>query len=153
MISSIQNGGRARRRWGLAAACVALTAIQFAVSADSFKVRLTPVPIDPAIAASTTGHGSATAELDGRRLKISGNFDGLQGAATVAHLHQGPARGVRGPSIAELKVPATTGGDFTAELTLTGAQAEALRQGRVYLQIASASAPDPDGNLWGWLLP
>jgi hypothetical protein len=48
-------------------------------------------------------------------------------------------------------VPQATGGSFNAELTLTAAQAEAVRRGKVYIQIHSTSAPD--GNLWGWLLP
>jgi CHRD domain len=130
---------------------VLLLALSAAVSAaDNFRVRLRPVPIDPATAASTTGEGSATATLDGRKLTLTGTFTGLKGAATVANLHQGRATGVRGPSIAEVKVPSSPSGTFTAELTLSASQADALRQGRVYLQIHSAAAPD--GNLWGWLL-
>ena len=58
--------------------------------------------------------------------------------------------GVRGPPFADVTVPAATSGDFSAEVALTPAQIEALRQGRIYLQIHSASAPD--GNLWGWVL-
>ncbi len=82
---------------------------------------------------------------------MRGNFAGLKGAATVARLHQGAVMGVRGPAIADVTVPAATSGTFTAELTLTAAQVEELRQGHVYLQIHSETAPD--GNLWGWLLP
>ena len=130
-----------------ALAALALTA----TAADSFRVRLRPVPIEASTAAATTGAGTATAELDGRRLKLTGTFDGLKGAATVAHLHQGPAMGVRGPAIADVTVPAAASGAFSAELTLTAAQADGLRQGQVYLQIHSVSAPE--GNLWGWLLP
>jgi hypothetical protein len=59
--------------------------------------------------------------------------------------------GVRGPAIADVTVPAATGGQFTATVTLTEAQVQALRNGHVYLQIHSATAPD--GNLWGWLVP
>jgi hypothetical protein len=58
--------------------------------------------------------------------------------------------GVRGPAIAELTVPSTSSGSFSVDLALTPEQAQGLRQGRVYIQIHSASAPD--GNLWGWLL-
>ena len=131
------------------AALAALTVLP-ASAADSFKVRLRPVPIEAATAAATTGQGAATAELDGRRLKLTGSFEGLAGAATVAHLHQGSVTGVRGAAIADVAVPMATSGAFSAELTLTAAQAEAVRQGRVYLQIHSTSAPE--GNLWGWLL-
>jgi hypothetical protein len=59
--------------------------------------------------------------------------------------------GVRGPAIAELTVTSGTSGSVGGEVTLTAAQVEGLRQGRIYLQLHSESAPD--GNLWGWLLP
>lgn len=143
---------RARLRNG---ACVtAFAATVFALGAaaqQSFKVRLRPVPIEAATAAATTGAGAATAELTGRRLSLRGSFAGLQGAATAAELHQGPVMGVRGPAFADVAVPAATSGNFSVEVTLTAAQVEALRQGQIYLQIDSASAPD--GNLWGWVLP
>lgn len=128
------------------------TALAFtATAAETFNVRLRPVPIEASTAAVTTGAGTASAELDGTRLKITGRFDGLKGAATVARLHQGPVMGVRGPAIAQVTVPAAQSGAFSAELTLTAAQAEGVRQGQIYLQIHSVSAPE--GNLWGWLLP
>ncbi|MEO8464039.1 MAG: CHRD domain-containing protein [Gammaproteobacteria bacterium] len=122
-----------------------------ASAADTFRIRLTPVPIEASTAAATTGHGSATAELNGTKLTLKGNFTGLKGVATVARVHEGGATGVRGPAIADFMVPAAPNGDFTATLALTAAQAEGVRRGHVYVQIASASAPD--GNLWGWLLP
>jgi len=135
--------------------CVAtVIGAAFAVDAaaqQTFKVRLRPVPIESSTAAATTGAGEATAALAGSRLTVRGNFAGLQGAATVAHLHQGAVMGVRGPAIADVAVPAGTRGEFTATVTLTAAQVQALRSGHIYLQIHSATAPD--GNLWGWLLP
>ncbi|HUQ51393.1 MAG TPA: CHRD domain-containing protein [Gammaproteobacteria bacterium] len=118
---------------------------------QSFKVRLRPVPIEASTAANTIGAGEATAQLAGTKLTVRGNFAGLKGSATVAQLHQGPVMGVRGPAIADLTVPSATSGNFSAEVTLTAAQVEGLRQGHVYLQIHSETAPD--GNLWGWLLP
>ena len=120
-------------------------------AADTFRIRLTPVPIEASTAATTTGQGSATAQLDGTKLTLKGNFAGLKGAATVARLHEGAVTGVRGPAIADFMVPAAQSGNFTADVTLTAAQADSVRRGHVYVQIASASAPD--GNLWGWLLP
>jgi hypothetical protein len=59
--------------------------------------------------------------------------------------------GVRGPSVAEFTVPQAASGSFNAEFKLTPPQLQSLHQGRLYLQIHSAAAPD--GNLWGWLLP
>ena len=130
----------------LVAASVAL----HAAAQQSFKVRLRPVPIEASTAANT-GAGEATAQLAGTKLTVRGNFAGLKGAATVARLHQGAVMGVRGPAIADLTVPSAMSGEFTAELTLTPAQVEGLRQGHVYLQFHSETAPV--GNLWGWLLP
>jgi hypothetical protein len=132
---------------GLVGAALALQA----VAQQSYKVRLRPVPIEASTAANTTGAGEATAELSGTKLTVRGNFAGLKGAATVARLHQGAVMGVRGPAFADVAVPAATNGNFSAEVTLTREQVEGLRQGHVYLQIHSETAPD--GNLWGWLLP
>ena len=142
------TGGRATR---LLVAMMACGVALGASAADTFRVRLTPVPIEASTAAATTGQGSATAQLDGTKLTLKGNFAGLKGAATVARVHEGAVTGVRGPAIADFTVPAAQSGNFTAELTLTAAQADGVRRGHVYVQIASASAPD--GNLWGWLLP
>ena len=136
--------------WCLTALIGAVFTLQ-AAAQQSFKVRLRPVPIEASTAANTTGAGEATAQLAGTRLTVRGNFAGLKGAATVARLHQGAVMGVRGPAIADLTILAATSGNFNAEVTLTAAQVEGLRQGHVYLQIHSETAPD--GNLWGWLLP
>jgi hypothetical protein len=146
MLATLLRSPRRPAAW-LLAAWLPLAAS----AADDFRVRLTPVPIDSTTAAATTGSGSATAQLDGNRLKLSGTFAGLKGAATVAHLHDGIATGVRGPAFVDFTVPQATSGSFNAELALTAAQAEAVRRGKVYIQIHSTSAPD--GNLWGWLLP
>jgi CHRD domain len=143
-----------RRLRFLGACSVVLVAAVMALQAgaqQSFKVRLRPVPIEASTAANTTGAGDATAQLAGTKLTVRGSFAGLKGPATVARLHQGAVMGVRGPAIADVAVPTVTNGNFTADVTLTAAQVEALRQGHVYLQIHSETAPD--GNLWGWLLP
>jgi hypothetical protein len=142
------SAGRTAR---LLVAMIACGVAVGANAADTFRIRLTPVPIEASTAAATTGKGSATAQLDGTKLTLKGSFAGLKGAATVARLHEGAVTGVRGPAIADFTVPAAQNGEFTADLTLTAAQADSVRRGHVYVQIASASAPD--GNLWGWLLP
>lgn len=150
-MASLAHPPRAARR--VVAFVTALVGVAFAFLAaaqQSFNVRLRPVPIEASTAAATTGAGEATAELNGTRLTLRGNFTGLAGAATVARLHQGAVTGVRGPAIADVTVTAATSGTVSGEVTLTPAQVEAVRQGHVYLQIHSESAPD--GNLWGWLL-
>lgn len=131
---------------------LSLALASFAVSAqETFRVRLTTVPIETATRASVTGSGEATATLDGRRLTLSGRFAGLEGPAVKAQLHRGPVLGVRGPAVADIAVPAAAEGSFEARVELTRELVEALRDGRLYLQIDSEAAPD--GNLWGWLLP
>lgn len=151
MAAEHSSGSSPRALLRAAAAFAAFAAVLGANAAESFKVRLTPVPIEASTAAQTKGSGSASASLDGSTLRVSGSFAGLVGAATVAGLHEGPVLGVRGPSVAEFTVPQSASGSFNAEFKLTPAQLESLHQGRLYLQIHSAAAPD--GNLWGWLLP
>jgi len=146
----LSRPGPRRMHWCLTALIGAVIALQ-AGAQQTYKVRLRPVPIEASTAADTTGAGEATAQRAGTKLTERGNFAGLKGAATVARLHQGAVMGVRGPAIADLTVPSVTNGNFNAEVTLTAAQIEGLRQGHVYLQIHSETAPD--GNLWGWLLP
>jgi hypothetical protein len=117
---------------------------------EKFKTRLSPVGIEASKRAEITGSGSVSAVLAGAKLSITGTFDGLQGAATVAHVQQGVATGVRGPAIADLDVSHATSGSITGTIMLTPEQVESLRKGKLYIQIHSEKAPD--GNLWGWLL-
>jgi hypothetical protein len=143
---------RVSRPLVVGAAVFAAMALAAAAAAQtSFKVRLRPVPIEASTAASTTGAGEATAELSGNRLTLRGRYEGLAGTATVARLHEGSVMGVRGPAFADVSVTPGTSGTLSGEVTLSAAQVEGLRQGRMYLQLHSESAPD--GNLWGWLLP
>jgi invasion protein IalB len=152
-MASLTRPRRSARRILWCSAALAVAALALSASAQqSFKVRLRPVPIEASTAANTTGAGEATAALAaGSRLTLRGNFAGLKGPATVARLHQGAVMGVRGPAIADVTVPTATSGEFNAEVTLTAPQVDALRQGQIYLQIHSETAPD--GNLWGWLVP
>jgi len=117
---------------------------------ETFKTRLSPVPVDAKTRADVTGVGSVTATLVGAKLSITGSFEGLRSQALDAKVHQGPATGVRGPAILDIVVPHANSGAVSATLDLTPQQIESLKKGRLYLQIDSEKAPD--GNLWGWLL-
>jgi hypothetical protein len=57
-------------------------------------------------------------------------------------------RGVRGASPAIRRSKAT--GTLTGSISLTPEQIKGLREGRLYVEVASEKAPE--GNLWGWLL-
>jgi hypothetical protein len=130
-------------------AAAALTAQQ----PKTFKARLSPVPIDVSMQATVAGSGAVSAVLTGAKLVITGSFDGLKSPATIAQIHKGPVRGVRGPNVLDLAVAKTdaAGGTLSGSFDLTAIQLADLDKGRLYIQVHSEKAPD--GNLWGWLLP
>ncbi len=117
---------------------------------ETFKARLSPVPVEAQTRANIAGLGSATATLAGARLSITGSFDGLRSPATAAHIHQSPVTGVRGPAILDVTVAHASKGAVSASLDLTPQQIDDLQHGKLYIQIDSEKSPD--GNLWGWLL-
>jgi hypothetical protein len=67
----------------------------------------------------------------------------------MADLHMGSAVGVRGPAIHELTVSKNESGELSGSIRLSTDEIAALRAGHIYIELASAAAPD--GNLWGWL--
>jgi len=139
-------------RASVIAFCLALASVTaIAQSARHFEARLTPLPLDVQNRAEITGGGTGAAELDGRRLRVTGSFAGMQAPATAAHLHLGPALGIRGGRVLDLEVDKAVAGDFSGDFMLSAEQAQALQDGRLYIQIHSEIAPG--GNLWGWLLP
>ena len=129
-----------------------LTALS-AQSPKTFKARLSPVPIDISMQATIAGSGSVTAVLSASKLQITGAFDGLRSPATIAQVHRGPVRGVRGPVVFDLTVAKTDAGSGTlsGSAELTAVQIADLEKGRLYVQLHSEKALD--GNLWGWLMP
>lgn len=137
----------------IAAALVGATIPLAAQSGEKFTARLAWVPTTGADRPNVKGKGSATGVLTGRKLVITGSFEGLVGPATVARLHQGVAKGARGNPIVDLTVVKATGGTLSGSVDLTQAQVDALRQGKLYIQLHSEKGVAPDGsNLWGWFL-
>ena len=137
----------------LAAATIAggLQVAALAQGGDRYSARLAWVPITGA--ERVIGKGTATATLSGKSLAITGSFEGLGGPATIARLHQGVAKGARGKPVADVTVPKAASGTFSATIALTDEQIEALKQGKLYLQLNSDKGLAPDGaNLWGWFL-
>jgi len=132
--------------------CAAVLCVAWSIhaqTAETYKVRLSPVPIDVAMMSRIAGTGSLTAVLTGKKLTINGSFQGLKSPATDAHIHHG-AKGIPGPAILDLPVSKGTSGTLSASVDLTPEQVEELRKSNLYIQINSQGAPD--GNLWGWLL-
>ena len=124
-----------------------------AQTGEKFKGRLAPVPALGIAPAAVAGVGSSSATLTGRKLTVSGTFEKMASAATVAHLCVGPITGVRGESVFDLTISKTgegTSGTIAGTFDLNPAQVEELRKGKYYIQIHSEGAPN--GHLLGWLL-
>jgi hypothetical protein len=121
-----------------------------ASNGNSFKARLSVVPIDFAMQATVAGQGAVTATLAGNKLTINGTFEGLRSPASEAHIYRGP-KGIPGPAILDLTVAKATSGSITGTLDLTPSQVQDLRNEELYVQINSERAPE--GNLRGWILP
>ena len=138
----------------MAAALVGSALPLTAQSGEKFTARLAWVPTAGAAdRANVTGKGSATGTLSGRKLTIAGSFEGLAAPATVARLHQGVAKGARGAAITDLTISKAASGMLSGSVDLTPPQVEALRQGKLYIQLHSEKGSPPDGsNLWGWFL-
>ena len=138
-----------------AALLVAAVGGLMAQGADKYTARLSSIPIaGPNDRPNVTGKGSVTATLTGTKLTFSGTFEGLPAAATMVQLHRGIAKGARGPVMTDLTIAKATSGMITGTADLTAADVEALKAGRLYLQVHSEKGlPKEDGaTLWGWLL-
>ena len=134
----------------VAAACAWLASSGAAQNQERYKIRLTTVPMDGGMRDTVAGSGTASAVLAGSKLTITGTFDGMRSPATVARLHNGLAKGVRGAAVGDLTVSKAMNGTISGSLELTPEQLQGLRKGQMYIQMSSEKAPD--GNLWGWLL-
>ena len=120
---------------------------------EKFKVRLFPAPPLGTQVANVAGSGSAAASLSGKKLSITGSFDKLASPATAASLRIGQFTGVRGESLHELTISKTGAGNsgtISGTFDLTNDQLDALKKGKLYIQIQSEGAPN--GHLLGWLL-
>jgi len=136
-----------------ASLAIAATGIGFAQSANTYTARLGWVPISGAERNDVSGHGSAIATLSRSRLSVSGSFEGLPAAATLATLRYGAATGARGPVIAELEITHSAAGNFSGEVDLNRDQRSALLAGQLYIQIHAERGVAPDNAvLFGWLL-
>ena len=126
--------------------------------AADYQAGLGPMPLDDETKLVIQGRGEATASSDGKTMTVKGSFHGLPSNATEAHVLLSPIAGVPGKSVFDLDVTKSTSGTISGDFKLTGAQAAALRTGKLYIQINSEKAPDnvpwgAKGTLWGWLFP
>lgn len=146
------------KRTAIASFCLILaTGIGLLAQGDKFKIRLAPAPAlgVQGGAAGVAGIGSASATLSGRKLTVAGSFEKMVSPPTVAKIGLGLATGARGDLILDLTVtkagtPEANSGTIAGSVDLTPDQVNALRQGKLYIQINSERAPN--GHLLGWIL-
>jgi len=122
-----------------------------AFAAESYQTDIGPTPLDGSNRVNVLGRGSVLATLDGQRFTVHGTFAGLATPATQAHLCMGTVMGGIGPAIHEITVTPAQKGQVSGSVSLTTEQVTALKQGKIYLLLASQKAPK--GNLWGWFQP
>ena len=99
-----------------------------AQSPETFKTRLAPVALDAAMKSTIAGTGSATATLTGTKFTVNGAFEGLKSNATMAHIHQGSAPGVRGPKLLDLTVTKSMSGTSRAPSTSPPTKSKASKK-------------------------
>jgi hypothetical protein len=144
-----------------------LVSSALAQGANQYKARLAPAPPlglrgergtdRPTAASHVAGLGSATATLSGRKLTVTGSFENMVSPPTVAKVGVGLATGARLDLVYDLTMtksstgtPPLTSGKISGSVDLTPAHVDALKAGKVYIQINSEGAPN--GHLLGWLL-
>ena len=123
--------------------------VDAAPNGETYKTRLSVVPLDVGMQATVAGQGSVTATLAGSKLSVTGTAEGLRSPATVAHIHRG-APGIPGPAILDLEITKTTAPTISGTVDLTPQMVQDLKNGQLYVQLSSERAPD--GNLRGWLM-
>ena len=155
--SELQPSGRTRTQMVsnsfVAVACATLmVAAPVVVGAqrERFQGRLSPLPVDARTAATITGEGVVSAELNGTELTIRGSFEGMSSAATRAHVHRAQP-GTPGPVAFAIDMPTVAEGKFEDTVTLDDPELRELRDGLYYLQIHTEN--NPGGELRGWLWP
>jgi len=139
-----------RQGWAALIAAIYLSGSALAAAnGDTYRTRLSVVPIDVAMQTNVAGQGTITATLAGNKLTVNGTAQGLRSPATVAHIHRG-VPGIPGPAILDLTVTKTTTPSISGTVELSPQMVEDLKNGQLYVQLNSERAPD--GNLRGWLM-
>jgi len=139
--------------------CLLTPYLVTAQSGNRYQARLAPAPPLGLRGAGTVvaGIGTATTTLSGKKLTVTGSFERMASPATAAKLGLGLATGARGDLVFDLTLtknsqstPPGTSGTISGTIELTNAQVDALKKGKLYIQINSEGAPN--GHLLGWLL-
>jgi len=117
------------------AATIAFVSPSFAAMID-LKAELKGANEVPPNDSKGTGTVTATFDTATKKLTWKGSYEGLSGPATAAHLH-GPAPAGKNAAV---MVPINPHGpSFEGSATLTDAQAKALMDGDMYVNIHTAA--------------
>jgi hypothetical protein len=124
----------------LRAALAGATLLAFAspsmAATMNFKASLNGKSEVPANATAGTGSVTATYDTDSKKLTWKGSYSGLTGPATAAHFH-GPAAAGKNAGV---MVPISPSGpSFEGSATLNDAQAKALMDGDMYVNVHTAA--------------
>jgi alcohol dehydrogenase (cytochrome c) len=129
--------------------CFAATPALDPVSAqETYRARLSPLPVNAQTVRTITGVGQVRATLEGNRLTVTGEFRGMSSPATAAHVHLA-APTMTGPVSAPLQITSGQAGQISGSLTLNADQVAALRNESLYVQIHSEG--NPNGEIRGWI--
>jgi hypothetical protein len=102
----------------------------------NFKAALSGKTEVPANSTAGTGTVTATYDTDSKKLTWKGSYSGLTGPATAAHFH-GPAP--EGKNAGEMIPISPNGPSFEGSATLNDAQAKALMDGDMYVNVHTAA--------------
>lgn len=128
------------------AGALALATPSMAAMID-FKASLSGKSEVPPNAAAATGPVTATYDSESKKLSWKGSYSGLSGPATAAHLH-GPAPAGKNAGV---MLPISPNGPaFEGSATLNDAQAKALMDGDLYVNIHTAA--NKAGEIRGQLM-
>ena len=101
----------------------------------NFKANMDGKSEVPPNASKGTGTVTATYDTDSKKLTWKGSYKDLTGAATAAHFH-GPAASGKNAAVMVPIAPATS--PLEGSATLNDAQAKALMDGEVYVNVHTA---------------
>ena len=121
-----------------ALACTAALGFRHAVHGrdDEFQGRSDDRSRSPAGTGAGKGEVTATYDDASKKLTWKGSYSGLSGPATAAHFH-GPAAAGKNAGV---MVPISPNGpSFEGSATLTDAQAKALMDGDIYVNVHTAT--------------
>ena len=111
-------------------------ATQSVAAMVNFKASLSGKSEVPANTTAGTGSVTVTYDTDSKKLTWKGSYSGLTGPATAAHFH-GPAPEGKN---ADVMVPISPNGpSFEGSITLNDAQAKALMDGDMYVNVHTAA--------------